>query len=264
MPGSPEAASSVFVDTEGNPRLARCAVVFLDILGVSEMALDAENVAGNLVDLDRVLRRTSRDFLAEDSPWPSALLSDSLIVADPVDTNSDDVFVLGEMLLQTAILQLQLAAGGFFARGAVAIGDHHIHDGLVFGPALVDGYRHEQRAGVPRVILTEEACTILREEMSEHANLADSTQADLLIVDRDGVVFIDYLKMLLDELDPIADLERHRAVVEEKLAAHRNDGRKWEKYRWVAEYHNHFCERTMEAGPLIPAGKTTMQLTDFK
>ncbi len=228
------------------------------------MALDKSNASENLVDLDRVLRRTSRDFLAEDSPWPSALLSDSLIVADPTSSRSGDVFVLTEMLIQAAILQLQLAAGGFFARGALTIGDIHVHDGMVFGPALVKAYRLETKHAIsPRVILTKEAREVLEDDLSHYENPEDAPQADLLVVDQDGVVFIDYLRMLFDEIDPVEELERHRAVVEEKLRAHRGESRKWDKYRWVAEYHNHFCERRMEAGPLIPEGETAMQLKQF-
>jgi hypothetical protein len=264
MGASEEGTRSVFVDPKGRPRLARCAVLFLDILGVSEMALDRCNSAQNLIDLDRALRRTSRDFLADDSPWPSALLSDSLIVTDPTGPSEDDTFVLEEMLIQTAILQLQLAASGFFARGALTIGDMHIHDGMVFGPGLVEAYRLERDWAIsPRVVLGQAACEILRTDMTANPAAVTTTQSDLLIVDQDGVVFIDYLKMLFDEFDPVNELEIHRAAVETKLAAHRDESRKWEKYRWIAEYHNHFCERALDGGPLIPEGETAMQLKAF-
>lgn len=233
-----------FLDDRGTPRMLRCVVLFLDILGVSDMALDQARRDRNLVELDRALRRSTRDFLSEDSPWPSALLSDALVVADATSPTFDDVMALNEMLIQTAILQLQLASHGFFARGAISIGPHHVHDGMVFGPALVEAYRLEsQRALNPRVILSQEACEILRADMKDFSAPHETTQGDLLRVDQDGIVFIDYLKMLLDEVDPIDDLRRHRLVVEEKLVATRNESRKWGKYRWVAEYHNDFCER---------------------
>ena len=233
-----------FVDEHGEPRLLRCVVLFLDILGVSDMALDGARRDRNLVELDRALRRSTRDFLSEDSPWPSALLSDALVVADATGPDFDDVMALNEMLFQTAILQLQLASHGFFARGAISIGPHHVHDGMVFGPALVEAYRLEnQKAVNPRVILSREACEILRSDMEGVSAPGDTTQADLLRVDQDGVVFIDYLKVLLDEVDPDDDLRRHRSLVEAKLAESRNESRKWGKYRWVAEYHNDFCAR---------------------
>ena len=233
-----------FVDASGAPQLLRCVVLFLDILGVSDMALDHARRDRNLVELDRALRRSTRDFLSEDSPWPSALLSDALVVADATGPSFDDVMALNEMLIQTALLQLQLASHGFFARGAISIGPHHVHDGMVFGPALVEAYRLEsQRALTPRVILSPEACKILRADMKEVTAPDETTQADLLRVDQDGIVFIDYLKVLLDEVDPIDDLSKHRSLVEAKLAETKNESRKWGKYRWVAEYHNDFCER---------------------
>ena len=264
MQASEEGTQSEFLDAKGRPRLVRCAVLFLDILGVSEMALDKKNNSQNLIDLDRALRKTSRDFLADDSPWPSTLLSDSLVVTDPTGPTADDAFVLGGMLIQTAIVQAQLAASGFFGRGALTISDIHIHDGMVFGPGLVEAYRLERdRAVSPRVVLAKEACEILRKDMSADADPAGTTQSDLLIVDQDGVVFIDYLKILLDEFDPFHELEQHRAAIEEKLANHRDDSRKWDKYRWLAEYHNHFCERMLEDGPVIPEGETALRLETF-
>lgn len=233
-----------FVDEQGEPRLLRCVVLFLDILGVSDMALDRGRRDRNLVELDRALRRSTRDFLSEDSPWPSALLSDSLVVADATGPDFDDAMALNEMLFQTALLQLQLASHGFFARGAISIGPHHVHDGMVFGPALVEAYRLEsQKAVNPRVVLSREACQILRSDMEGVSAPGETTEADLLRVDQDGVVFIDYLKVLLDEVDPDDDLRRHRSLVEAKLAETRNESRKWGKYRWVAEYHNDFCGR---------------------
>jgi hypothetical protein len=115
---------------------------------------------------------------------------------------------------------------------------------MVFGPALVEAYRLENREAVnPRVILSPEACEILRSDMEGVSVPGETTQADLLRVDQDGVVFIDYLRVLLDEVDPIDDLRRHRSLVEAKLAETRDESRKWGKYRWVAEYHNDFCER---------------------
>jgi hypothetical protein len=260
----PPGARSIFLDDSDRPRFVRSAVLFLDILGVSDMATDPAHNSEHLLELDQVLRRTFRDFLADGSPWPSALLSDSLIVTNPTTQNSNDAFVLGEMLIQAAILQLQLAAGGFFARGALTIGDIHIHDRMVFGPALVETYEEERRRAVnPRVVLTRKACDVLRADMATYPDPTVSPGADFLIVDQDGVAFIDYLKMILDELDPMQELERHRSIVEGKLAAHQQDGRKWEKYRWVAEYHNHFCGRTIKDGPLIPVGEMAMRLQGF-
>lgn len=233
-----------FLAADGTPILRRCAVLFVDLLGVSAMATEAAKASEHLVALDRALRGAVRDFIAEDSPWPTALLSDSMVIAAPGGERFDDQWILNELLVQGAILQLQLCAQGFFVRGGLTIGDLHIHDRLVFGPALVRGYELERAvAKNPRIVLGEEASAILEADLADYAEPAQSTQGGLLLFDQDGVPFVDYLGMLTDEFEPYTGLRIHREVVEAKLAAHLGDVRIWEKYRWVAEYHNDFRRR---------------------
>lgn len=187
-----------------------------------------------------------------------------MVIADPTSKSFSDVMALNDMLIQTAILQLQMVAHGFFARGALTIGPHHIHAGMVFGPAMVDAYELERDGALnPRVILSDEACEILRADMGTYNEPQVTTQADFLMVDQDGVVFIDYLKVLLDEVDPLTDLERHRKAVEEKLAQTKGSSRKWNKYRWVAEYHNNFCDRLDVKDPCIPIAEATPKFDPF-
>jgi hypothetical protein len=227
--------------------------------------MDALHNAENLIELDRVLRRTFHDFWAEESPLPAALLSDSMVVAAPTGPEVDDASALNEILVQSAILQLQLVGSGFFARGAMTIGALHIHDGIVFGPALVAAYQLErEQATNPRVVLNEEAREILRNDLGAYSGAAPSIQSRLLLVDQDGVAFIDYLDFVLDEVDPDAGLRIHRKAIEDKLAEHIGDRRKWEKYRWVADYHNQFCRRGKAlSSHEIPQAAITPQFGTF-
>ena len=181
-PGS----TSIFLDGEGRPRLVRSAVLFLDILGVSALATDPKSASANLIELDRVLRLTFRDFLSEDSPWPTAMLSDSLVVVSPTSPGEiDDVWVLNDLILQTAILQLQLVGRGFFVRGAITIGEIHIHDGMIFGEALVHAYELERdRAIDPRVVLSDDARQILEGNLKIWPSSDRSSDAGLLLADQ--------------------------------------------------------------------------------
>lgn len=230
------------------------------------MAMDATSNSQHLIDLDVSLRRTFRDFLGEDSLWPSALLSDSLIVASPIEGPiTDDARGLNELLIQAAILQVQLAGGSFFARGALTIGDLHIHNGMVFGPALVTAYRFERKRAInPRVVLDEKARDILKDDLEGYSDVADSPQGGLLLLDQDGVAFVDYLGIVLDELEPEDELQLHKDAIVRKLAEHTKDSRIWEKYRWVAEYHNHFCGRMGVDGPRIQNAETVLEFEQFK
>lgn len=146
-----------FVKRNGEPKLVRCAVLFVDILGVREMNLGRE-AATNLIKLERAISRTYRDFLDPRSAWRAAFFSDTLVLATPVDEAGGDEYAVGGLAVQAALLQLDLARQGFFLRGGISIGQFHIRHGLIFGPALVDAYELENRTAVqPRVVFARAA-----------------------------------------------------------------------------------------------------------
>jgi len=73
---------------------------------------------------------------------------------------------------------------------------------------------------------------------------AEGAPATLLLRDRDGRAFVNYLEVLIGEAeDPRPQLKTHRKAVAKKLKAFRGNSRVWEKYRWIAEYHNHLCTK---------------------
>jgi len=73
------AIERLFSRADGSPTLARCAVLFVDVLGVSAMV--EGNAAGpRLVAFERALRGTYRNFLSATSWWPAAMFSDTLVV----------------------------------------------------------------------------------------------------------------------------------------------------------------------------------------
>jgi hypothetical protein len=64
----------VFLGEDGNPRLARCGLLFLDLLGVTEMAR-SPSAEQNLVELERAIRSLGlRDFFDPDSAWTAAVV----------------------------------------------------------------------------------------------------------------------------------------------------------------------------------------------
>jgi hypothetical protein len=253
----------VFLTADGVPRLARCAVLFLDLLGVQAMNQgEADAVERNLVAVERAVTSMYRDYLREDSPWPASFFSDTLVLAAAVE-DDDDAYALYGLVQQAAQLQVDLYSQGFFARGGLALGSFHIRDGIVFGPGLVEAYGLESRRAVhPRIILSTEAVNKLRDRHAE-GGLGDRT---LLMSDHDGWTFVDYLSLLFDDVDePGGPLAEHRDLVVDRLDEHRRAKRVWEKYRWVAEYHNAVVrgEASLDAELLIPDDKTTWMFTPF-
>ncbi|HXD53515.1 MAG TPA: hypothetical protein VN618_02050 [Solirubrobacteraceae bacterium] len=239
-----------FVTSRGKPKLVDCAVLFLDLLGVSAMS-GSTAASKHLNAIDRVVSRRYRDFLAPRSPWPAAFFSDTLLLCAPAPTREDRESAISGLVLQGAVLQLELALEGFFVRGGLAFGKFHLHNGLVFGPALVEAYRLESEHAIhPRVILGRGAERCQREAMAEYQIAQAAPQSSLLVCDDDSWTFVNYLGALFDEPDdPRGQLAAHRQMVTARLREHSKDRRRWEKYRWVAEYHNEVLEAELPDEP---------------
>jgi hypothetical protein len=250
-----------FLDARRKPRLTRCAVLFLDLLGVRAMNQGPpEEVQQRLEDLDRAVTGTFRDILGPDAPRPAAFFSDTLVLASPLDVGGDEEAAVTELLLDAARLQLDLLTAGFFARGGLSLGLFHVREGLIFGPALVEAYELEDLHAVhPRVVLSKEAEAVIPRPSSQ------------LLCDGDGWTFINYLDPLLEEPDdPVPVLQAHRDRVLAGLRLNRDRKRVWEKCRWVAEYHNAFVDRAVLEGRLgaaedvgIPALSMTWRFAPF-
>ncbi|HET6508500.1 MAG TPA: hypothetical protein VFG42_17035 [Baekduia sp.] len=244
-------------------------MLFVDLLGVRAMNRGPQRaVRSNLIALERAVSGMYRDYLEPDSPWPGALFSDTLVLAAPVpDQDGGAEVALGGLVLQACWLQLNLIDQGFFMRGALALGDFYIRDGVIFGPALVDAAELEHDVAVhPRIILSREAEKSQRRALRDYADPQQAPQDGALTCDGDGWTFINYLSVLLDETDdPRAGLRMHRDRIVARLAETRARKRVWEKYRWAAEYHNEFVGRTFaaEVDLLVPIDAMTWEFTRF-
>jgi len=261
---SDSAADPAFVDGQGRPRLARSAFLYVDLLGVRDVS--ATSPAEGLRRLDHAIRRAFRDFLAADSPWPSAFFSDTLVVASPFVEPDLEEAALGGLIIQAASLQLELVEDDWFLRGGLALNDVHVRDGLVFGPALIDAYDVERRQAVhPRIVLSAAAVESQRKALDDYGEPTESPENGLLLQDTDGLVFIDYLSLVFDEVDPHPVLLMHRDRVISRLERHRSNPRVWEKYRWVAEYHNHTCRLRLPGDDalLVPDTARSLSFSPF-
>jgi len=243
-------AAHRFLTRAGKPRLLDCAVLFFDLLGVRHMARSPQ--AGRYLQaLEEVVSRRYRDFLDPSSPWPAAFFSDSLVLTAPAPTRDDRESAITGLVLQGARLQLELTLEGFFVRGGLGFGKFHHHDGLAFGRALVDAVELESKHAIhPRVILDRAPERYQREAMAGYAIPETAPQSSLLICDGDGRTFVNYLGVLFDEPDdPRGQLIAHRLLVSARLREHSSDRRLWEKYRWVAEYHNEVVAAQLPGEP---------------
>jgi hypothetical protein len=239
---------SPFLDEEGAPRLARCAVLFFDLLGVSAAA-SGEAAEAELRHFDETIRealpyRIGEAAREKPSRYPATVFSDSVIVAVPVEDDMTSAEALFRLIIDINQLQHTLAGYRYFGRGAITFGRLHFHDGLVFGPALVKAVELERTvAREPRIVLSPVAVDALSELPGEEDPAGHAARSQLL-TDEDGIVFVDYLAGAL-QVDPSFDLAGqltiHRDVVIEELERNQGNSSRWSKYRWVADYHDSIC-----------------------
>jgi hypothetical protein len=62
-------ADRVFVTRRGTPKLVKCAVLFVDLLGVREMNR-SPHAQEHLIALERAVTGMYRDYLRAESPGP--------------------------------------------------------------------------------------------------------------------------------------------------------------------------------------------------
>jgi hypothetical protein len=121
----------------------------------------------------------------------------------------------------------------------------------VFGPALLEAYSLESKTACdPRIVLSEDMLTLVRHHSSAYSDPSDSPQNWHVLVDADGVAFLNYLSDLLysDGEQVCLDgdrLKKHRDHIQRNLHDQKAQSQIWSKYRWLADYHNHFCQQCL-------------------
>ena len=240
-----ERDDSPFLDENGERILIECAVLYMDMLGVGAMAQGAQAQK----ELHRFEQAIGRAFPFElgtmgsgDEAVVAAVFSDSFVAAAQADEafSNPRAEAIANLVYEAASIQGALALSNYFVRGAITVGQCHFYKGLIFGPALVEAVGIERNdASDPRIVLSPGAVEALREGQGT------SIDREPLLVDEDGLAFVDYLQLLYQDPAVTAkqSLGKHRQVVMRNLKRYENDMRRWRKHRWIAEYHDDFVDR---------------------
>jgi hypothetical protein len=238
-------------DAVGTPQLRPSVAAFLDILGYRDYIGKAFHEGKGQKELVRL--RTALDVAYQYLKDPLfgqnfdgkmafqvRSFTDNLIIGYPIPERVGALHILLAVVGYIGYLQAELARQGYFARGAISVGELYVDDDIVFGPAMMEAYRAEQTVAVyPRVILCDSAEVPYRENGPDQA-------APELLVDSDRRVFIDYLDSTVmiaypDDRPFTEFLEGHKTAVIAKLEEFRRNPYIRAKYEWAAIYHNAFC-----------------------
>lgn len=234
----------------GPPVLKDSFCAFIDILGFAEMTKLAHQSGYSRSFLQRLNQALSNSTEAidksktEDLHWSHKFFTDNLVLGHLAEPHPEFPF---ELSLATTVHiaathQLAMALHGFTLRGALTYGPLYMAHDIVFGEALVRAYemesnRHSPRH--PRIILDQTCINVIK---------SDPTFDDMVLRDSDGQCFVNYLDWSwLDDYDPVlgADvLLRHKRFIERGLADFEGHKNTYQKYVWLAQYHNFFCNST--------------------
>lgn len=244
-----------YLNRNEEPQLQLSYCAFLDILGFKEMVFSAKDQDAlfnsfiqtfeNEVETIRGKNNLGFDFTPN---WSVATFSDNIAIGMPF-YSEDGESELGHIIGLAASYQLSMAMKGMFVRGAITTGDLFIGNNMVYGKPLINAYLLEsEKARDPRIILDETCTKLISTHLQFYREPFDSPQNKDLLIDLDGMIFINYLDELVfsDDEEFTIVWEKvldHKNQVEKKLEAYSKNPVVWAKYNWVANYHNYFCSQ---------------------
>jgi hypothetical protein len=239
-----------------NPEMIRSAVCFTDILGFSQMVLDAQhNGTGNklLQRLHKVLTEQYEELKPEeDYIGIFKAFTDNIVIGLPIYDDGESE--LGSIFLDFASFQSALTLEGFFIRGGLAIGDYYGDNEFAYGSSIIEAHHLENKQAInPRIILSNESVRSVRKHIHYYDKPEQAPQSRNLLKDNtDGKWFINYLEALMsyvhehsDYQDVVHQLLVHKQVIEHNLTRFQGNQRVCAKYEWAAQYHNYFCQHNI-------------------
>jgi hypothetical protein len=237
----------------------RSILTYIDILGFSELIQNRS--AGDISRSIRIVREAAepRRFKSAFKEIPEAdfrNFSDLCIIRKVIAKGkfpaSGEVHsqILHMVHVQTSLLLDE----GILLRGGITVGDVALSYGQLFGPAVVRGYALEsQVARFPRVVVGGEVLEELKINPALWVHDADydlRATRSLLRRDFDGEYFVDYLRVIEEELDERSEypamLDQHYEFIKRGLKRYKDNASILAKYKWLREYHRYTVKKWEE------------------
>jgi hypothetical protein len=245
---------------QGVPQLRDSLVAYLDVLGITQAYLqDAQATAAILDDaLDRIARHFASLRPAVGGGFTGSAMHDSITLGMPLDQPGVPI-VAGHALEAVQLLQASLTlvhnghVRGLFTRGAFAAGSHFVDERFVGGQALANAVAAEGDRSNDNPWRHRPVVQILAGALTRlPPNAPGPMGAVAWCQDRP---FVNYLGgftatpatpgsfVATSEPDVTHALGQHAQIVGDNLRAACHHGSTAAKYRWLAGYHNAFCQQ---------------------
>lgn len=252
----------------GNKDTKTSIVTFLDILGYRDFVLkDSDGLLLNdkLALLKQSVEKSYKYVRDNVIPeqidsqrfWETKTFSDNISIFYPVrneqisvpghHTCSDKtVLTLFHVTSLLAYLQMEMIrSGGFFVRGAIAVGEAYVDDNFILSDGLIEAYESETKDAIdPRIIFSKSAANSIDRYIENGRNGDKFDFLCGIARDTDGLYYVDYLSQLEDEGEFSRDqfLNSHKEHLLKKLEGVKNNPKCLRKYLWSVNYHNRFCD----------------------
>jgi len=138
--------------------------------------------------------------------------------------------------------QMLMVHGGFPVRGGVDFGPVFLDDRCIFGKAHLEAYRLESKVAIyPRIAVSDAVLKQVKGQLGYYSKNARTPHEDEILIDKDGVAFLNYLAATYED-ETFAEelLGGHAKLIADRLEKCPSAVR--DKYEWMAAYHNWFCE----------------------
>ena len=257
-------SDNFYFDDDGHPIVHESYCAIIDLLGFT--ALTKHSDTHN--SLDALLQQIYK-ALSDGTQHLAGLeqyykvFSDNLVIVHPRrDEWRDAESEFGRIARSVLDYQMQLASAGFFTRGALAFGHLHFSEKVIFGMPIIDAHETETARSVfPRIVLHRSALDKLHEQIRSYASVLYAPHRHHLLLDSDGEVFLNYLSSLIPDSDVLFEdgLKDHQRHIEAALLEHQGNQHVFEKYIWLAAYHNFFCEQFAR----LPASRWGIDIEEY-
>ena len=239
------------------PKMLPSFICYVDILGFSQLSLDAlkENKGNQFLNkLKNALSLAYERIRDNSKRWDESeafkikVFTDNIVVGYPISLSSlgKGESELGDIFSMFSEFQVALSMEGFLVRGGISFGEHYMDDDIVFGDALLEAVAQDKDGGSPCISLASSAIKQLRYHLGSYRETNWAPQFHYLLEDSDGTIYLNYLEeafiaypdggIFFDVFDG------HKKMIEEGLGKYNSTPGIVSKYEWTARYHNYICE----------------------
>lgn len=164
----------------GLPIQKKCAVAFIDVLGISKKI---ENDSDWALDWMWLFYNEIMSEAEKFDHIKIRIFSDNILICEEIDESNPKLAIFDVLSIIDKIERQQLKLGALFVRGAMVVDNLHFGENFVYGAGLLKSYSMENNSVIyPRIVIDSSVLEIINPDES------------FISLDKDGQYFYDYLQ----------------------------------------------------------------------